>query len=87
MAQNSCYDNDIQNVLMKSDISSKNLSQEDAETKLVQYGPSELVNADAFNPPMMFPEPFRRPMAMLSMISAVAALGARTKGLRNSGGD
>ena len=87
MAQISCYDNDIQHVLMRSVISSENLSLKDTETRLVQYSPSRLVDTAAISPSMMVLKQFRSPIVMLSMLSSLAAPNARADGLLNSGGN
>jgi len=74
MAQNSWYDNDIEHVLRRLETSIDGLSQEEAETRLEQYGPNELVETGGINPLKMFLQQFMDPMVMILMIAILISL-------------
>ncbi len=74
MAQNSWYDNDVEHVLKRLETSVEGLSQEEAETRLAQYGPNELVETGGINPLKMFLQQFMDPMVMILMIAILISL-------------
>lgn len=74
MAQYSWYDNDVEHVLKQLGTSPEGLSQEEAETRLTQYGPNELMETGGINPLRMFLQQFMDPMVMILMIAILISL-------------
>jgi Ca2+-transporting ATPase len=74
MAQNSWYNNDVEHVLKQLDTSEEGLSQEEAELRLEQYGPNELVKTGGINPLRMFLQQFMDPMVIILMIAILISL-------------
>jgi Ca2+-transporting ATPase len=74
MAQNSWYNNDVEQVLKQLDTTADGLSQEEAEVRLEKYGPNELVETGRINPLKMFLQQFMDPMVMILMIAILISL-------------
>ncbi|MDH4214336.1 MAG: cation-translocating P-type ATPase [Candidatus Thorarchaeota archaeon] len=86
MAQKSWYDNDVEHVLKQLDTSVDGLSQEEAEIRLQQYGPNELLETGGISPLRMFIQQFMDPMVMILMIAILISLFTSILGVEEESG-
>jgi len=74
MAQDQWYDNDIEHVLKQLDTSLDGLSEDEAQSRLIKYGPNELTETGGISPLKMFLEQFRDPMVIILIIAIAISL-------------
>ncbi len=74
MAQDSWYNNDIEHVLRRLETSLEGLSNEEADERLKEYGPNELLKTGGIHPFRMFIEQFMDPMVFILLIAIMISL-------------
>jgi Ca2+-transporting ATPase len=78
MSETQWYSNDVSHVFKELETSEDGLSSQEAERRLEQYGPNELVETGGISPLRMFLEQFTDPMVIILLVAIIISVVSST---------